>query len=86
MARCPFYCENQNDKRRIKCEGIVPHTTTQIAFRGDKQWYMKDYCFRNFEKCRIYRMLKPKQKDDNSPKKQNGHKTATNLRLFWFER
>ncbi len=56
-VKCPFYRERQREKKRIKCEGVVPGTTTQLTFRGDKRWYMKDYCCKNYEKCRIYQML-----------------------------
>lgn len=57
FVRCPFYLETQNDKYRIKCEGVVHGTTTQLTFRGNKKWYIKDFCCRNYEKCRIYVML-----------------------------
>lgn len=60
FIRCPFYLERQNDKYRIKCEGVVSGTTTQLTFRGDKKWYIKDFCCRNYEKCRIYGMLMKK--------------------------
>lgn len=60
VIKCPFYLERQKDKCRIKCEGVMTGTTTQLTFRGDKRWYMKDFCCKNFEKCRIYRMLDEK--------------------------
>jgi hypothetical protein len=57
LALCPFLLDRQNDKFRIKCEGPEKGTTTQITFRGDKRWYMKDYCCSNYQRCRVYQML-----------------------------
>ena len=59
-VKCPFYREKQGDRYRIKCEGVMPGTAIQLTFNGDKRWYMKDFCCKNFEKCRIYRMLEDK--------------------------
>lgn len=59
-VRCPFWLEKQSDKYRIKCEGTVKGTTTQLTFRGDKGWYIKDFCCKNYEQCRIYQMLNSK--------------------------
>lgn len=56
-VKCPFYRERQGDRYRIKCEGPVKNTTTQVTFQGDKRWYMKDFCCGNFERCRVYNML-----------------------------
>ena len=58
--KCPFWREKQNDKYRIKCEGITRNTTIQLTFRGDKNWYIKDFCCKNYEKCKIYQMLNKK--------------------------
>ncbi len=57
FVKCPFYLERQNDKNRIKCEGVIEGTTLQLTFVGEKKWYIKGFCCKNFEKCRIYRML-----------------------------
>ena len=59
-ACCPFYCEYQNDKYRIKCEGIIPETTVQLTFKGNKKWYIKGFCCQYYEKCRVFRMLNEK--------------------------
>lgn len=57
---CPFFLEKQNDQYRIKCEGPVRNTTTQITFKGDKRWYMKDFCCQNYKSCRVFKMLSNK--------------------------
>lgn len=61
-VKCPFYLDKQNDKYRIKCEGVVKGVTTQLTFRGDKMWYMKDFCCKNYEKCRIFKAINEKYK------------------------
>ena len=60
IVRCPFYLSRQEDKYRIKCEGPVKGSSTQLTFAGDKKWYMRDYCCNKFEKCRVYKMLELK--------------------------
>lgn len=60
FVKCPFYQEKQNDKNRIKCEGVIEGTTVQLTFISEKKWYIKGFCCKNFEKCRIYRMLNEK--------------------------
>ncbi len=62
VVKCPFYRETQGDKSRIKCEGPVRGTTNQLTFRGDKRWYLKDFCCKNYENCKIYKMLSDKYK------------------------
>ena len=54
--KCPFfraYTENI-----IYCEGVMPNTTTHIAFesKGKKNCYITQYCACQFTKCRVYRM------------------------------
>lgn len=59
-VRCPFYLAKQGDRYRIKCEGPVKNVSTQLTFRGEKQWYIKDFCCRNYTRCRVYQMLQTK--------------------------
>ena len=60
FVKCPFYLDKQNDTNRIKCEGVCNNTSTHLVFRGDKRWYMKDFCCKNYEACRVFRMLEAK--------------------------
>lgn len=60
FVRCPFYLEKQSDKNRIKCEGVMVGTSTQLTFREDKKWYLRGFCCSNYEKCRIFKMLNAK--------------------------
>lgn len=57
LVKCPFYLERQKDKFRIKCEGVVNNSTTQITFRGGKKSYLKEFCCDNYQNCRVYKML-----------------------------
>lgn len=56
-VKCPFYCSKQNDNYRIKCEGVVKGTTTQLTFVGSKNKYLREYCCVDYKQCRIYKML-----------------------------
>ena len=57
LVKCPFYLERQRDKYRIKCEGPVKKSSTQLTFIGDKNWYIRKYCRADYTRCRVYRML-----------------------------
>lgn len=59
-VRCPFYLPRQGDRFRIKCEGPVKNTTTQITFRGDKKRYFRSFCCQDYQRCRVYLMLQTK--------------------------
>lgn len=56
-VKCPFYASRQQDEKRIKCEGPVSGTTTQIVFKGSKKAYLKCFCQDQYTKCRVYGML-----------------------------
>lgn len=57
FALCPFFLEKQEDKYRIKCEGVCPNTTIQLTFKGSKNKYLQDFCCGYYRECRIYKML-----------------------------
>ena len=71
FVRCPFYLEKQGDKNRIKCEGVLEGTTTQIVFKYDKRYYLKSFCCKYYKKCRIYSMLNKKYDDEFNEQKIN---------------
>ena len=59
-VKCPFYLERQGDRFRIKCEGPVKNTSVQLTFRGNKRRYFREFCCRDYKRCRIYQMLQDK--------------------------
>ncbi len=60
-VKCPFYLTHQEDQRRIKCEGPIKFTSTQLTFwKNQKEQYLKRFCCQNYSKCRIYKMLTEK--------------------------
>ena len=59
-VKCPFYLEKQNDQYRIKCEGIIKGTTIQLTFKGNKRWYVRDFCCSCYQECSLYKLLDKK--------------------------
>ena len=61
-AQCPFYKSDEDQKKRICCEGIVEESTLALTFLR-KNAYKKQlevFCCEHYKKCEIYRMLMEK--------------------------
>jgi hypothetical protein len=57
FVKCPFYLNKQSNQNVIRCEGVIEGTSLSLSFQGSKKWYVKSLCCKNYEHCRIYRML-----------------------------
>ena len=61
---CPFY--KKEEKQVIYCCGILPNTSTHIAFGNalESSRYKCDKCRKNYESCLIYQMLSHTQEEN----------------------
>lgn len=59
-VQCPYY--HSQNKYTIRCEGIVPDTTTETHFRttAGKEKHMEVWCCRHFERCEVYAAISEK--------------------------
>ena len=68
LVECPYYIENttmsQIERNLIRCEGINPHCTINLAFKTkqEKAAYMERYCFslKRCKRCGICKLLDEK--------------------------
>lgn len=66
FVKCPFY--ESDDKGRISCEGITDESRIRLCFmkasgaldQDKKLEYLHNYCIRDYQKCRVYKMLQAK--------------------------
>lgn len=56
-VRCPFWRGDWD--KAVACEGPFDGSGVTLTFRGDKKRkrHMEVFCFRNYEKCEVYRMI-----------------------------
>ena len=56
-AKCPFY--KSEDDMKIYCEGTEEGTSIHLAFysKTTKKQFCKRYCERQYQDCRIAKML-----------------------------
>lgn len=74
LVECPYYIENttmtQNKSNLIRCEGIAPDSTINLAFKTKQEQtaYMERYCFsiKNCKKCCICKLLDEKYEVNNN--------------------
>ena len=54
---CP-YCKGE-EKQIIYCRGFMPNTALHIAFAfpADRVEYKEEYCERNYDRCKLAKML-----------------------------
>lgn len=65
-ALCPFY--NCEDPQRIMCEGIEDGTGLHLTFATPmgKRNYALRFCAKDFEACKINRMLEEKYSNEQA--------------------
>jgi hypothetical protein len=65
-ALCPFYKSDDEQKKRIICEGIVDKSTLALTFRrrNDYDTQLGVFCCEHYKKCEIYRMLMENKYDE----------------------
>lgn len=65
-AKCPFYCSDDHQRRRIICEGIVDKSTLALTFRRrcDYDTQLGVFCCEHYKNCEIYRMLMENKYDE----------------------
>ena len=55
---CPFY--RGEEKTTIYCEGVEPGVQTILAFGRDARDYKRAFCRKDWDECRIAKMLAEK--------------------------
>ena len=65
-ALCPFYKFDDEQKRRIVCEGIVDKSTLALTYRqrADFDTQLRVFCCEYYKNCEIYRMLMEAKYDE----------------------
>jgi hypothetical protein len=60
---CPYYADKE-EKHCITCEGVMDGTLTKVCFKktDTKEKYRLLFCERNYEKCKVAKMLDRKYK------------------------
>ena len=58
-AQCPFYLSDDQQRKRIICEGIVDKSTLALTYRrrADYDAQVDLFCCGKYATCEIYRML-----------------------------
>lgn len=58
-ALCPFFKQDDDDKRRIVCEGLVDDSSLTLSYIYSKDYrsQMDIFCCGAFESCEVFRML-----------------------------
>lgn len=69
-ALCPFY--KYEDDQLIYCEGVQNGCSIRLSFAyaRDSLKYKMDYCRKDYEKCRVARMLNEKYNEAFEREKQ----------------
>lgn len=60
-AVCPFYL--MEDRQTVTCEGVGPGWVIKISRNvnsGNAKDYIREFCYRDWEKCRVAQMLQKK--------------------------
>ena len=63
-VKCPFY-KSDDGKQNIFCEGLIPNSSVVVRYRR-KEDYLRQIdsvCCRNYESCRVNRMLMGKYEE-----------------------
>ena len=58
-AQCPFYQEEQNNRKTVVCEGVAKGSNTCLAFQTKEasKKYREKHCYYNYKDCLICNML-----------------------------
>ena len=66
-AKCPFYNEFSTKRQFIKCEGIRKGTAINLNFANKAELliYFTSSCCRDYENCRIAKMLYAKYEEED---------------------
>ena len=61
---CPFY-KSDDGKQKIICEGLIPNSSVVISYRRKVDWQaqLNTACCRDYNKCRVYKMLMHKYEE-----------------------
>ena len=65
-AQCPFYRSDDDQAKKILCEGLVDRSSIALFYHRKKDYVAQlgIFCCEYYKKCEIYRMLMAAKYDE----------------------